>query len=599
LTVEIEKVEVGVPDSIKQMIEKQIDHLDPAAQRTLEAASVAGAEFATIAVVAGMEEEPSLVEARCAELARQRQFIQDVGVQVLPNGEAFSRFSFIHALYRKVLYERLSESRRIQLHRRIGERGEVLYGERVKEIAGELAMHFERAADPQQAAKYLQQAADNAIRRFAYREAVGLSRRGLELLLQLPDTPARAWQELCLQLTLGVPLIATEGYAAPDVGSVYFRARELCRQLGETPDLSEALWGLWTFHVLRAELATAREIAEEMLRLAERFPAPGLSMRAHLAMEITFLHMGNFAPAIEHFEKAASLYDPERHLEDAFNYAQNPGLAMRCFAAWALWFLGRPDQSLEQIQEALVLARELVEPHGLAHAHLFVGFLHQYRREERLAQVHAEAVLTVANEHGLVMYQAMATVLRGWALVYQGRYEVAIEQIRHGLAALEATGTELLRPHFSGLLAEALGRAGQTEEAVRTLEEALAITQGNGEGAYEAELYRLKGEVLLIQTARSGLSRTDDRTGVAQAEACFHHAIRTAQRQEAKSWELRAIMSMARLYQSQNRQDEARTLLTRIYSSFTEGSATADLRDAQALMEELSESQTSPRASSN
>jgi predicted ATPase len=546
-----------------------------------------------------MEEEPSLVEARCAELARQRQFIQDVGVQVLPNGEAFSRFSFIHALYRKVLYERLSESRRVQLHRRIGERGEVVYGARVKEIAGELAMHFERAADPQQAAKYLQQAADNAIRRFAYREAVGLSRRGLDLLSRLPDTPARAWQELCLQLTLGVPLIATEGYAAADVGNAYLRARELCRQLGETPDLSEALWGLWTFHTLRAELGTAREIAEEMLRLAERFPAPGLSMRAHLAMEITFLHMGNFAPAIEHFEKAFSLYDPERHLEDAFNYAQNPGLVMRCFAAWALWFLGRSDQSLAQMQEALTLARALVEPHGLAHAHLFVAFLHQYRREERMAQVHAEAALAISNEHGLAMYQAMATVLRGWVLLYQGRHEVAIEQMRHGLDALQITGTELLRPHFLGLLAEALGKAGQTEEAVRTLEEALAIVQANGEGAYEAELYRLKGELLLIQAARPGFSRADDALVAAQAEACFYHAIRTAQAQEAKSWELRAVMSMARLYQSQNRQNEARNLLTPIYTSFTEGLATADLRDAKVLIEELSESQTSHKASSN
>jgi predicted ATPase len=312
-------------------------------------------------------------------------------------------------------------------------------------------------------------------------------------------------------------------------------------------------------------------------------------------MEITFLHMGNFAPAVEHFEKAFTLYDPEQHLEDAFNYAQNPGLAMRCFAAWALWFLGRSDQSLWQMQEALVLARELAEPHGLAHAHLFVGFLHQYRREERLAQVHAEAVLTIANEHGLVMYQAMATVLRGWALIYQERNEVAIEQMRHGLAALQITGTELLRPHFLGLLAEGLGKAGQTEEGVRTLQEALALAQGNGEGAYEAELYRLKGEMLLLQSARPGFSRP---ATVAQAEACFHHAIRTAQEQAAKSWELRAVMSMARLYQSQDRQDEARTLLTTIYSSFTEGLATADLRDAQAMIEELSESQSSERASS-
>ena len=599
LTVAIENVDVGVPDSIKQMIEKQIDLLDPVAQRTLEAASVAGAEFGTIAVAAGLEEGPAPVEARCEELARRRHFIQNVGVQVLPNGETVSRFSFIHALYRKVLYERLSESRRVQMHQRIAVQGEMLYGEHVKEIAGELAMHFERGAELQQATKYLQQAADNAIRRFAYREAVALSRRGLELVLQLPDSTDRAEQELSLQLTLGVPLIATEGYAAPEVGKVYLKARELCQQLGDTPDISEAFWGLWTFHTLRAELTTAREIGEEFLRLAERLPYPGLAMRAQMTMEITFLHMGNFAPAMEHFEKAFSLYDHERHLEDAFNYAQNPGVAMQCFAAWALWFLGEPDQALARIQKALTLARDLGEPHGLAHAHLFVTTLHQFRREERMAQVHAEAVLAVAREHGLVLYQAMATVMRGWAVLQQGRHEVAIEQMRQGLAALQATGTELLRPQFLGLLAEAFARAGQPEEGLRKLDEALVNAQRNGEGVYEAELFRLKGEILLIQSAATGNAMDrHDTTVWAQAQSCFDQAIRIAQKQKAKSWELRASMSIARLYQRQGRDKEARTLLSGIYRRFTEGFATTDLREARALLDELAEPPSAQRAGS-
>src|SRR5262245_7875402 len=237
LTVGVEKVEVGVPDSIKQMIEKQVDHLEPNHQRLLEAASVAGAEFSTPAMMAGLGEDRAAVESRCDTLARQRQFIQHCGVQVLPNGEAAPRYGFIHALYQNVLYERVPASRRIQLHRQIGERGEKLYGVRAREIAAELAMHFERGANHKQAVKYLQQAAENDIRRFAYREAVGLSRRGLELIAKLPETLERTQQELSLQLTLGVPLIATEGYAAPDVGCVYLRARELCHQLGETPDV--------------------------------------------------------------------------------------------------------------------------------------------------------------------------------------------------------------------------------------------------------------------------------------------------------------------------------------------------------------------------
>jgi predicted ATPase/DNA-binding winged helix-turn-helix (wHTH) protein len=597
LAVEIENIEVGVPDSIKQMIEKQVDHLDADEQRTLEAASAAGVEFSTLAVAAGLGEERAPVEARCDKLARRRQFIQDGGVQVLPNGEAVSRYGFIHALYRKVLYERVSASRRVQLHRRIGAQGEALYGGGAKAIAAELAMHFERGADHKQAAKYLQLAADNAIRRFAYQEAVALSRRGLELLSKLPDTPERAEQELCLQLTLGVPLIATDGYAAPAVGGVYLKARELCQQLGEPPDVSEALWGLWTFYTLKAELGTARRIAEEFLRLAERLPYPGLAMRGHWAIEITFVHLGDFALALQHYEKALSLYEPKRHLDDGFFYALNPGVAMPCFAAWALWFLGQPDHALERIVEALTRARELSEPLSLAHALLFAAILHQLRREEQLAQEHADAACAVSSEHGLALYQAMATVMRGWALMKQARHAEAIEQMRQGLAALQATGTELVRPHFLGLLAEALGAARQPEAALRALEEALEVTQRGGERYYEAELYRLKGEVLLIQAAGRGFSRAAtggkvvieaEPTTIAEAEACFNQSIKIARRQKANSLELRAVLSMARLYLNQSKREEARTLLARTYSRFTEGFATTDLREAKALLEQLS-----------
>ena len=197
-----------------------------------------------------------------------------------------------------------------------------------------------------------------------------------------------------------MPLIATEGYAAPDVGSVYLKARELCQQLGGTADVSEVLWGLRTYHTLRAEFATARQIAEEFLRLAERLSYPGLAMRGHWAMEIIFVHLGEFALALEHFEKALSFYDPDHHLDDAFLYVQNPGVAMRCFAAWSLWFLGQPDQALERIQEALNLARELSEPHGLAQALFFAAVLHQLRREERKAQEDAEAAIAVSVNMG-------------------------------------------------------------------------------------------------------------------------------------------------------------------------------------------------------
>jgi predicted ATPase len=493
-------------------------------------------------------------------------------------------------LYQNVLYERVSTSRRAQLHQRIGEQGEELYGESAREIAAELAMHFERGSNYRQAVKYLQQAAENDIRRFAYREAVGLARRGLELIKRLPDTPERARQELGLHITLGVPLIATEGYATPEVGSAYTRARELCRQLGEPPEISQVLWGLWTFYLVKAALGTAREIAEEYSRLAEHVPYSAL------AMEVTLIHLGEFAPAMEHFEKALLLYDPERHRDDAFRYSQNSGVATQCHAAWALWFLGQPDQALDRMQKALTLARELSEPHGLAHAFFFSAILHQLRRENRIAQEHAQASLAVATEHKLMLYQATAAIARSWALIELGRQEEA-EQIRQGLAAHQATGTELLRPHFLGLLAEALDKARQSEEALRVVDEALALADRNGERYYQAELYRLKGELLLMQSTGRTLSRGATMGGKAvvetgpprgtKAEACFDQAIKIAQRQKAKSLELRAVMSLARHYRNQARHEEGRCLLAKIYDRFTEGFDTMDLREAKSLLDEL------------
>jgi DNA-binding winged helix-turn-helix (wHTH) protein/predicted ATPase len=570
LVVEIEKVEVGVPDSIKQMIEKQLDNLSTEDVRTLEAASLTSAEFSTLAVVAALEEDRAAVEARCERLARQRQFIHDCGVEVLPNGEPVGRYGFIHSLYQNVLYDRIPASRRVELHRRVAERGEEIFGDRAREIAAELAMHFERGGAYKRAAKYLQKAADNAIRRFAYQDAVILAQRGLELLARLPLDGQCATQELCLQLTLGTPLIATLGYAAPEVGRVYTRARELCQCIGDTPDISEALWGLRAFYISTGELGKAREIAEEFLRLSERLPYPGLAMRGHFAMEIVSMHMGQLAPALEHFEKALSLYEPEQHRNDALYYAQNPGVAMRCFAAWALWESGQPDRALTCMQEAISLARELREPPGLAYAYYFAAILHELRREPSQAQEQAEAAIEVDRAHGLTLYQSHAVITRGWALFEQGSREEGIEQMRQGLALHQATGAKVLRPHFLTLLGGALGKSGQTGEGLHLLDEALETAQRNRDENYLAEIYRVKGELLA-------------------AEDCFELSLKIARQQQAKSWELRTATSLARLYQRQDKQAEARVLLAPIYNSFTEGFDTTDLREAKALLDELSD----------
>ncbi|MCI0420206.1 MAG: hypothetical protein L0312_13445, partial [Acidobacteria bacterium] len=565
LGTEIEKIEVGVPDSIKQMIEKQIGYLSKEEQRMLEAASVSGVEFSTLTVAAGLGEDAAVLEAQCEELARRHQFIRDCGFHQLPNAEVAARYGFIHALYQNVLYERVSAAKRVYLHRRVGERGEALYGERAGEIAAELAMHFERGRDYRRAVKYLVQATETAIRRFAYQEAIVLARRGLELVQTLPDSTERVHQELRLYIALGVSLTVTQGFAAPDVGRAYAKARELCRQLGETAEIFQVLWGLRGFYTLRAELETARELAERILRLAQHVEDPALLVRGHLAMEATLMNIGEFPLALKHFEELLPLYDRDQHGADASLYVLNPASVPRCFAAWTLWFLGTPDQALSRIQEALILARGLSDPHSLAHVLFFAATLHQLRREERLAQERAQAAIALASEHGLVFYLAQATITRGWTLVEQGRHVEGIEQMRRGLTEYEATGAKLLRPHLLALLAEALGKAGRPEEGLIVLAEALVVSQQSGNRYYDAELYRLKGELLLMQAAgrHVSLAATDEEvlveaqpTMVMQAESCLNEAIRIAQKQRAKSWELRAGLSLARLYQKQGRKKE-------------------------------------------
>jgi predicted ATPase/DNA-binding winged helix-turn-helix (wHTH) protein len=576
LTAPIDTVKLGVPDSIRQLIETQIDRLDTLDQRILEAASVAGAEFPLPSVSAALDDEVSDLEVRCEELSRRNQFIKDCGAHVLPQGQAVGRFGFVHAVYRHVLYERMSASRRMQLHRRIGLRGEELYGDRTSDIAAELAMHFEQAVDHHRATRYLQQAAVNAMHRSAYREAIALSRRGLELLATLPDTDARARQELWLLITLGVPLIATEGYAAPDVGSVYRRARELCNRLETTTEVSQVLWGLWTFHTLKAELSTALEIAGEFLRLAERVDHPELAMRGHWSLEITFTHRGDFGPALQHFEKALALYDPGRHGDDAIVDALDPGVAMRCFAAWSAWCAGQPDRGLALIQESVALARELADAHGLAHALDGAAILHQLRRERRLAEQHAEAALALSDEHGLVLYHAMARIVRGWARIGRGDDEGAADEIREGLAAWRSTGARLMCPHYLALLTEALPPAAD-DQALRLLDEALTLVESTGERSHEAELHRLRGERLL--------SRARDSASVEAAEACFEQALAIARRQQAQSFELRAAISLARLHRGQGKSAGARDLIAPIYERFDQGLDTLDLREARSLLD--------------
>jgi len=592
------------------MIEKQLDRLTPKEQHVLEVASVAGADFSAAAVAAGTKMTVSDVEACCTGLVRREQFLRTQGISEWPDGTVATRYSFLHALYQEVLYERIPAGQRIGLHNRIGEREEQAYGDRAKTIAAELAVHFERGREYRQAIKYLQQAGENALQRSANREAIAHLTSALELLQTLPDTPVRAQQELTLQVAIGVPLMATKGWSAPEVERAYIRARELCEQLGETRQLFSVLRGLWECYSVQGKLVAARKLGEQLLKLAEHTEDSALLLVAHEILADNLHWEGQFVASRAHAEQGLSLYDPHQHHALAPLYGgYDPGVACLIYEAFALWMFGYPDSSAKKTADMLTLAQELPHhPLSLALAKWITTWLAQYRSEGQVVLEGAEALISLSTAQEFPFFTAWATIVQGWGQAQQGAKKEGLVGMHKGFALLRAMGAELSQSYLLALLAETYGKIGQIEEGLAVLAEALEAVDRIGEHFWEAELYRLKGELTLSQSKVPGLGAsvkkgsrhkvqrcktpapkhlTSNTPAEAEAEACFHQAIEVAQHQQAKSLELRATVSLARLWQWQGKKKPAQRMLAKFYGWFTEGFDTKDLQEAKALLEEL------------
>jgi predicted ATPase len=352
---------VGVPESLRATIEQQMSDLPPEAQRVLEAGSVAGMEFTTEAVAAGIEMGTGEIEEHCEALMRH-QILRPAGVAAWPDGTGAGRYAFGHALYQRVIYQQLREARRIRLHLRIGTQMEKAYSSRAGGIAAELAEHFVRGRETRRAVQYLQQAAETAARRYAHREVIVTATRALELMETLPDSLERTELELSVQLALGTSLMATRNYAVPETGHAYSRALALCQQMDAPRQRFTAVRGLWQFHLLRAQLRPARALGEELLRQAQQVNDPSLLLEAHRALGSTLYWCGEIAAARAHFAQGIAQYDPQRHHAHAFLYGLDPGVTCLTYMALALWGLGYPDQAYQRGQESLTLARELAHP---------------------------------------------------------------------------------------------------------------------------------------------------------------------------------------------------------------------------------------------
>jgi len=488
-----------MPENLQGMIAQQVMRLHEEEQQVLEGGSVVGVEFTAAAVAAALKSDVNRVEEVCEKIARQGHFLQEAGIGEWPDGALSGRYSFRHALYQNVLYQQIAEARRVRLHRLVGERLEQGYGNRAKEIAAELAVHFERSRDAPRAVLYLWQAGENALRRSAYHEALGYLTKGLKLLTTLPDTRERAQQELSLQIILGSALIATKGQAAAEVEQTYGRVRELCYQVKDHSRLSAALYGLWIFSLLRARYHTARELGEQLLTHARNAGDSGLLLVANFALGDTLFWMGELTTARAHLEEGIRLYDAQKHRSSPFLYGVDPMMFCLAYSARVLWHLGYPEQALCRSNEALAFAKDRANSLSLSFATGSAASVRLYRREAQTAQQRAEDMIALATEQGFPDSLAKGTSVQGWALVEQGQRADGIARLRQGLAAWLAAGAELERPYFLALLAEAYGKEGQVEEGMSALTEAFTLMDKTGERVFEAELHRIKGELMLQQ----------------------------------------------------------------------------------------------------
>lgn len=591
LCIDLPQAELGVPGNLRQLIEKQISRLSLDERTVLEAASVVGMECSSVAIAAALDATTEWVEEHCEELARRHQFLSPAWLVQLPDGTMTPRHRFNHVLYLEVPYGLIPPMRRAQMHHRIAERGVVIYGDQVSLIAAELAMHFEQSRDWPRALQYLSQAAENASHRSAHHEATDLATRGLEVLKSLPETPECAAQEIALRMTLGVSLMAMKGFAAEEVEQVYARARALCWLQGPSPQLFSMLWSLGLFYIFRGEMESALEVANQLLELAVGLKDAPLVMEAHRAMGVTLLDLGRCKHALEHLDQASALYEKNRNHAYTVFIGHDCKVVSECFAARALWALGYPDQALSRMKVGLELARELAHPQTLVVAGHFAGQLHQLRGEILEARERATEVVALADEYELDLWLAFGEIDLGWAEVESGSAEPGIERMRRGLAAYAATGAKLWRPHFLGLLAIALCKTQQFEEGLGLVSEGVELAERSGEMYSTAELYRIRGHMLMTQAVVPALHTSTRRStslppaqAMAEADRCFTQALTLARQQQTKSWERRSVTELASRDVLHGSHQEKKQALGETYAWFTEGHHTADLNHARAVL---------------
>ncbi len=559
----------AIPASLADSLMARLDRLSTA-KEVAQRAAVLGREFGypLLAATAGPDE---------AALRHGLKRLVDAEILFARGEPPAATYTFKHALIQETAYQSLLKRTRQQLHARIAQVLEERFPERVASEPEVIARHYEQAGLAVQAIAHYQRAGERAAQRSANEEAIGHLRRALALVETLPETRERHQMELGLQMAIGAPLAAARGWSHPEYEGSCGRARELASQIGESPELQRVLVGMAAAYFSRGDLATAAEVAQEALAAAERTGDAFDLLSAHdLAGESSFFQ-GHFSQALQHFEQSMRLYNPREHGSLAYTVGQDRGVHAHGYAAWCHAHLGHLARALAVSAQAVALAKRVEHPLSLADALFFAGFVHlQCGDLDRTRECTGELV-GLAEQLGFPSYLGLGRFYRGWARVESGEGEAGIAEMQQALVELAAIGSGLGAPQFLAVLAAGLTKFGRHDEALRALVLGVARAEQQGQHFYDAELHRLRAEILLDM----------DGNAVEEADALFGQSLEIARRQEAKTFELRAATSLARLWQRQGKHAAAHALLAPLYAWFTEGFATRDLQDAKALLVEL------------
>lgn len=565
------------PETIQGVITSRIDRLTPEQQLTIKVASVIGRIFAFRIL-----QDIYPIDKNKESISEHFKILENLDLTPLERPDPELAYIFKHIITQDVVYSLMLFSQRRQLHRAVAEWYEQHHSNELEPYYSYLAYHWRKSIDERnpeptlvwKAIDYLQKAGEQAVGRYVNQEAIGFFNQALELIKLLPESIERTQKELQLQIAIGAPIIATKGYAAIEVLNAYLHAQSLCNQLGDTNQLFPALRGLWAFYIGRADYSTAVDLAQQLMSLAEKENDAAISLEAHRAMGNSVFWRGELILSQHHMEEGIKLYTSNKHRTLAFLYGQDPDVANRGMQSWPLSLMGYPEQALKRSRESIAQALELSHPYSLGYALVHDACCQQYLLRVDAAYDRASEAVKLSQEKGFPNWLLAGMVVQGWALVHKGEIETGTTLIEQATNFWRSSGSELVVPYFMTLLAECYSKSGRYSEAISTLTEAFTIAEKNNDHWYEAEMYRLKGEILLLESK-----------DITAAEQAFLKAIDIAKNQQAKLLKLRTLTSLVKLWQDSDKKPVARERLLEVYRWFNEGFQMPDLQQARILLD--------------